>query len=477
MKACALVALLLCISTAAYAGNARSYAIVNTSPPRRTRQAPEGRSAMDINGFTPAELKKAYGYSTSMSAGSGTTIAIIGCYDAPNIEAELATYSTQFGLPSCTTANGCFKKVGQTGGSSIAADPDGDWLTEVSLDVQMVHAIAPGAKILLVLATSSSSSDVLAAIKYAGNNAKYVSMSLGFDESSSNPRYEATYFSAPGVSYFVASGDNGPGVDYPGTSPNCIAVGGTTLYLDDSGNTRSEIGWTGSGGGVSTYSNANSVQAGDSRVTAVAPTTTKRKVPDISSVADPTTGVAVYSQGQWIVVGGTSAACPIIAARASHTGVTVNAASVYNGMMSLRDITQGYSTTSDNSATYQCLVNYDYVTGLGSWIGSTFNTSATTAAPGSTTTPAPGSTTTAAPGSTTTSTPGSTTTRTPGSTTTQAPGSSTTSAPTPTPSPTQVQGVTLPPWLQKLLNSSGQSNQSNMFLVVACVVVSILCTL
>ncbi|KAL0482067.1 hypothetical protein AKO1_013250 [Acrasis kona] len=449
------VLLLLLISIAvavSTGGKARSYAIINRNPPRRTRAAPDARGVM-VSGFSPAELKAAYNYNTSMAAGSGKTVGIVACYDSPSIEQELAVYSNMFGLPPCTTANGCFKKVGQTGSSTIPTAPDDeDWIGEISLDVQMVHGISPGAKILLVLAETSSSVDVLKAILYAAKNSDYVSMSLGFPEDSDSPTYENTYFKVPNVTYFCASGDYGPGVDYPTSSPNVIAVGGTSLYL--STDNIVETGWTGSGGGVSSYSSAPNIQLTDPRVRAL-DKTGFRKVPDLSSVGDPTTGVAVYTKGNWELMGGTSASCPIIAARAAQTGVVLTVASIYSGSIKFRDITQGYSETPSASLRYNCKVDYDFVTGLGSWVG-------TYIGPNNYTTSA---TTTSSPTTTRSGTTSATTTSSPTSTR-----SGTTSAsPTTTTTTTNAPETTKAPWWS-IFTSSSQSNRANVFLILFCAV-------
>ena len=101
------------------------------------------------SGYGPADLRSAYAVPASTSA---STVAIVDAYDNPNVESDLAVYRAQFGLPACTTANGCFRKVDENGGSSY---PRGDtgWGQEIDLDVQMVSAICPSCKILLVEAS------------------------------------------------------------------------------------------------------------------------------------------------------------------------------------------------------------------------------------------------------------------------------------------------------------------------------------
>src|SRR5258708_33555991 len=200
-------------------------------------------------GLSPAQIKSAYGFSTSSTAGAGKTIAIVDAYDDPTAESDLAVFSAQYGLPACTTLSGCFSKVNQTGGTRYPKANAG-WALEISLDVQWAHAIAPGAKILLVEATSNSFANLLAAEDYAKANAKYVSNSWGGSESSGESAYDS-HFVQSGVSFFVSSGDAGLPAEYPSSSPNVISVGGTTLTFDGSGNLVSETGWSSGGGGGS----------------------------------------------------------------------------------------------------------------------------------------------------------------------------------------------------------------------------------
>ena len=174
----------------------------------------------------------------------GRTIAIVDAYDDPRAEADLGTFSSKFGLPPCTTANGCFKKVGQTGTTRLPRGNQG-WALEISLDVQWAHAVAPGAHVLLVEANSASFTDLMAAVDYAKAHAQYVSMSWGGSEFSGESAYDF-HFQQSGVSFFVSSGDNGTPAEYPSASPKVISVGGTTLHFDSSGAVTSETGWSGS---------------------------------------------------------------------------------------------------------------------------------------------------------------------------------------------------------------------------------------
>jgi subtilase family serine protease len=317
-------------------------------------------------GLSPATIKGVYSFSTSSTAGSGKTIAIVDAFDDPTAESDLGVFSSTFGLPACTTANGCFKKVNQTGGSTYPRKNAG-WALEISLDIQWAHAIAPGAHILLVEATSNSFTNLLAAEDYAKAHAQYVSNSWGASEFSGENAYDS-HFAQSGVSFFVSSGDAGLPAEYPSSSPNVISVGGTTLHFSG-GNFTSETGWSGGGGGCSAYENATAAQSAFSQYPQVH-CAGKRATPDVSLNADPASGVSVYDttryQGQagWFTVGGTSASAPMWAARSAVAGTTVNSAYVYGNAITYRDITSGNNGAS-------CLVGFDLCTGRGSWIGAT----------------------------------------------------------------------------------------------------------
>jgi subtilase family serine protease len=343
--------------TAAQASTAEHYG----HHPFRVR----GDATAAPTGLSPAKIKAAYSFPTSLTAGAGKTIAIVDAYNDPTIESDLAVFDSQYGLPACTTANGCFKKVNQTGGTAYPKTNAG-WAVEISLDVEWAHAIAPGAKILLVEARSNSFTNLLAAEDYAKAHSQYVSNSWGGSEFSGETSYDS-HFVRTGVSFFFSSGDSGTPAEYPSASRNVISVGGTTLHFSSSGAFLSETGWSGSGGGCSLYETATSAQQSFATF-AQAGCGTKRGTPDVSLDADPSSGVAVYDstryQGQagWFKVGGTSASCPMWAARSADKGAVVNSAYVYGSNITFRDITSG-----NNGAPAQ--PGYDLVTGRGSWLG------------------------------------------------------------------------------------------------------------
>jgi subtilase family serine protease len=326
----------------------------------------EPRATTSPTGLTPAQVKQAYNFPTSSSAGAGERIAIVVAYDHPRIESDLKAFSLKFGLPLCTTANGCFKKVNHYGGTSYPA-ANAYWAVETALDVQWAHAIAPGAKILLVEARSDRLSDMLKAHDYATSKAKYVSNSWGLTEYAGQSDHNH-HFSRSGVSIFAASGDDGAGAgpSYPSTAPGAIAVGGTTL-VDLGQPTFGERGWKGSGGGCSRYENARSAQRAFAGYGSLG-CNGRRAAPDVALVADPASGVSVYNSYQttapWTKVGGTSAATPMWAARAAISDRVVDANLVYGSSSSIRfrDVTVG-------SNGLPALPGLDLVTGRGSWVG------------------------------------------------------------------------------------------------------------
>jgi subtilase family serine protease len=322
------------------------------------------RASTSPAGLTPAQVKAAYGFPTGYKAGAGETIAVVIPYHHPTVEADLKVFSKTFGLRSCTKANGCFKQVNHKGGKDYPPTSS-FWANEVALDVQWAHAIAPGAKILLVEAKSDRLSDVLKAEDYATSHAGYVSNSLGLSEFSGQSSHNY-HFNRPGVSIFVAAGDDGAagGPSYPATAPGAIAVGGTSL-VDVGKPTFAEIGWKGSGGGCSAYEKAPAVQtafAGYAGTNCGG----KRAAPDVAMVGDPRTGVSVYNSYNtdkpWLSLGGTSAATPMWAARSAISGGVVDAALVYGATSPIpfRDITTGNNGLP-------ALPGFDLVTGRGSW--------------------------------------------------------------------------------------------------------------
>lgn len=344
-------------------GNARCHAHVVT----HTNGKPFASTSP--TGYGPTQFTKAYSLPSS-TAGAGVTIAIVDAYDDPNIESDLGVYSSYYGLPSCTTANGCFKKVNQTGGTKYPRANAG-WALEISLDVEIAHAVCPNCKILLVEANSASFSDLLAAEDYATAHATVVSNSWGGSEFSGENTYDS-HFNHIGIPITVSSGDSGYGVEYPAASQYVTAVGGTTLTLNADGSYKSETVWSGAGSGCSAYEPKPSWQSDLQCI--------RRTVADVAADADPNTGAAVYDsvryQGAsgWLKVGGTSLAAPLIAsvyALAGNTANTVDGSYPYGHTSSLHDVTSGSNGSCGGSYLCTGAVGYDGPTGDGTPNGTT----------------------------------------------------------------------------------------------------------
>ena len=363
--------------------------------------------------YSPAQIRAAYGLpalpaiGANLSAeqaaklGAGQTIYIVDAMHDPSIVAELAAFNQKFGLPACVTkpiavdaslplapaaAGACeFSVVYNTANStmtSVAPGYNAGWATEITLDVQWAHATAPLARIVLIESPDASVNSLLGAIKLANlMGPGVVSMSFGANESTWTGSVDAA-FGAPNMTYLAATGDSGAAVSWPAVSSKVVAVGGTTLRYSGSGS-RSEVAWSGTGGGVSLYTPTPAYQT--NAVPGMG-TALRRTVADVAFNADPASGqyVAVLAPGAgavgWLSVGGTSLSTPqwaglIAVANATRAlsakpalgaphavlygqigAVPGNYASVF------ADITSG----SDGScATCTAKVGYDHLSGLG----------------------------------------------------------------------------------------------------------------
>ncbi len=200
-------------------------------------------------GFAPADLRSAYNL-PSTSAGSGQTVAIVDAFDDPKAEADLATYRSHYGISACTTANGCFKKVNQSGGATYPS-PEPGWAVEISLDLDMASAACPNCHILLVEANNNENANLYKAEDEAATlGATEISDSWGGPEESGETS-EDSYFHHPGVPITVAAGDSGYEVEYPAASQYVIAVGGTKLTPASNSRGWTETAWSGTGSGCS----------------------------------------------------------------------------------------------------------------------------------------------------------------------------------------------------------------------------------
>jgi len=340
------------------------------------------------NGYGPDELRSAYRVPSS-----GThkgTIAIINAYDSPSAESDLATYREQFGLPPCTTDNGCFTKVNQVGAPSpLPKSRHAGWASEIALDLDMASAICPDCKLLLVLGTTPTLDDLGTAVNTAVRmGADVVSNSYGGteadEEADAGPdelrKADQLYYSNhPGVAIFAASGDWAykEGTSFPASGQNVIGVGGTRLVRSSLGSRGwEEVAWAHAGSGCSTRI-AKPSWANDG------PDCPNKTVADVSAVSDPGTGVAVYDtfgggDAGWMVIGGTSAATPIVAAIFVLAGKSkANGAFIWKNTERFYDVVGGDNgsgapeggiscTAGGNSYLCNAMIGFDGPTGWGS---------------------------------------------------------------------------------------------------------------
>ena len=345
-------------------GTARCFAHIVTDA-RGTPRNGQVRANAVPQGYGPNDLRSAYNITTNGT----TTIAIVDAYGYTNAEKDLGVYRSQYGLPACTTANGCFKKVNQNGLQSSYPRQDTGWAQESALDLDMASAMCSGCKIVLVEANSSSYSDLAAAVRTAASisGVTVISNSYGGSESGTQS-YEASY-NQPGKAVTVSSGDSGYGVQFPASSPHVIAVGGTSLVRAANARGWSETAWSSGGSGCSSVYAKPTFQT-DALCAS-------RMEADVSAVGDPNTGVAVYgpasySRSSWMVFGGTSVAAPLIGGIFGVTGHGANgAASIYANKSALNDVTSGSNGSCDG--TYFCTAGagYDGPTGNGTPNGTT----------------------------------------------------------------------------------------------------------
>jgi len=332
-----------------------------------------GNSAPTGDGYGPSSLISAYKLPSKTAV---RNVAVVDAYNDPNAVSDLATYRSAWGLPACntTTHAGCLTVTNQKGKISPLPRNSGDtgWATEESLDVDMVSAICPTCRIFLVEAYTPTITNLGTAVDYAVTklHAFFVSNSYGGSDSSSDSTYDA-YYNHPGVAVTASAGDSGYGVEYPAASQYVTSVGGTTL-TKDTAVTRgwTESVWGSSSGGEGTGSGCSTNETKPAWQTDTG--CSGRTVADVSAVADPDTGVAIYDtydQGGWLEVGGTSVASPVIASvfalAGRPTAGTYPSSYPYSHTGDLNDVTTGANGTC--SPAYLCTgePGYDGPTGLG----------------------------------------------------------------------------------------------------------------
>ncbi|WP_406071548.1 hypothetical protein OG372_32525 [Streptomyces sp. NBC_01020] len=351
------------------------------SPDLRIRATHKVDPAADTEtapGYSPQQIQARLGLKGD---GTGQTIAIVDAYDYPTAKADLNHFAAHFDLPqtcdSVPAGTDCFD-FQQTYASGTKPAANSGWEEEEALDIEWAHSVAPHAKIVLMEAADASTTGLFQAVdKAASLHPAAVSNSWGMSEFSEESFYDGHCKLADSVCT-QSTGDAGYPAGYSSTNPYALAIGGTSLQLDSSGATLGETAWSSTGGGLSYFEKRPAYQKGvqSSRF---------RATPDVSFVADPRTGVAVYTSAggtaQWLEVGGTSLSAPVWAAvltaadqlRATAHKPHLAAAGpdgdtahrdVYGLGASLKDITSG----SNGLCGTECTAGpgYDTVTGLGS---------------------------------------------------------------------------------------------------------------
>lgn len=362
--------------------------------------SPYGSVTPPATAFNPATLKSAYGINQItdggvLQDGTGMTVVIIDAFDNPKfvsrnssadvnldtdfLASDLHKFDLQYGLPEPA---GFFTKVDQNGGNSYPVGDTG-WGTEIALDVEWVHATAPGAKIILVEAADNSNTNLISnAASWARDHSGGVAVTMSFGASEFGTTYDSVFHSPAdhGITWLASTGDSGAPGGYPAFSPNVVAVGGTTLTAPG-GVYSSESAWSDGGGGLSVYETQPAYQSGlvIHNGGSIISSGGKRAIPDISIVADPATGAAVYdsfSQGAaapWLQVGGTSLSSPVWAGlvaiadeiRANHGRNSLDGATEFLPSLYDTHFTSDYHDITTGSNGYSAGPGYDLTTGLG----------------------------------------------------------------------------------------------------------------
>lgn len=339
-------------------GFARCHARVHATPEGRAETSPAP------TGYGPNQIRPAYALPVGTATTAELTVAVVDAFDDPTAEADLAVFRAHYGLPECTTRNGCFRKVNQRGVEGAYPIRDAGWEMEISLDLDAVSTGCPGCKILLVEADSNAFEDLGEAVNEAARlGPAAISNSYGAFEDDADPDYARRYYTHPGIAITVSTGDDGFGVQFPAASPTVIAVSGTSLAPAYTPRGWAEGVWDGAGSGCSLEFGKPGWQDDD------ATGCTHRTVADVAAVADPATGLAVYDGGNggWLQVGGTSLSAPLVAAILTLTGKSgVERDYPYRHFAEFFDVTIGANGECAPAALCRAASGYDAATGVGS---------------------------------------------------------------------------------------------------------------
>lgn len=342
---------------------ARCFGITHVTPGARAALGSPPPTAL-----APSDIRSAY---QLPQGGDSQTVAIVDAYGYDNAEADLAVYREHYGLPACTAANGCFRKVDQRGGSDYPVQDVG-WAGETALDLDAVSAACPQCHLLLVQGDDASFDALGTAVDTAVRlGATVVSNSYGSQGGEDAVELDYDHFyDHPGVAIVVSSGDIGNATSWPSTSPSVTSVGGTRLERDTTtGRGWAETAWGSAGSGCSPYEQKPIFQQ------KVDTSCDNRASADISAVADPDTGLAVYdSYGYdgWLQIGGTSLSAPLVAGMYALAGTpepgTYPVTYPYAAESGFHDVTEG-ANGSCGDLLCNAVPGWDGPTGLGTPAG------------------------------------------------------------------------------------------------------------
>jgi hypothetical protein len=364
-------------------------AVLDPRPARRSgRFALPGGHLLEgggeLGGYDPQDLQSAY--QIPSAGGEGQTVALVDAFGYPSAEADLAKYRSRYGLPACTKASGCFRKVNEAGEEAHYPAANPGWEAEAALDLDMVSAACPSCHLILVEGSTELPADLGASVNTAAKlGATEISNSYGYPEDyaewcggSDCLEYAADY-NHPGIEIVASAGDTGydnhfdllEAPDFPATSPNVIAVGGTSLHKAGNGRGWTEAVWNEPAREIGTGGGCSLVEAKPKWQTDTG--CTRRTDNDISADAACETPVSMYATplGGWEDLCGTSASSPLVAGILAHASEALRAQGAdafYLDPAALFDVTSGVNGSCPPAADeYLCTagVGYDGPTGLG----------------------------------------------------------------------------------------------------------------
>ncbi|MGH3509944.1 MAG: carboxypeptidase regulatory-like domain-containing protein [Nocardioidaceae bacterium] len=314
----------------------------------------------------PAQIQDAYNLPGS---GAGETVAVVDAFGYANAESDLAVFRSYYGLPACTTANGCFTKVDQRGGTQYPPEDPG-WSIETALDLDAISSACPNCNLLLVEGDTNSLDDLGAAANTAATfNPVAISNSYGVPGEDPTELTYDHYYNHTGIAVTASTGDAGDVTNWPATNPNVVGVGGTTLTSDSSPRGWTETAWADGGSGCSPYEPRPDYQQD---ITTDCPN--NKAIADISADADPATGLGIYNtsgESGWAQYGGTSLSSPLIAAMYALAGTpvpgTYPVTYPYNDPSRSADLNDVVSGTNGSCGNLLCEAGpgWDGPTGLG----------------------------------------------------------------------------------------------------------------